>query len=86
VFFMIQRLALWILARWRGKQRKAPSSNEEENSDPSNDKYRWVIFIVLMLGWSFLTNLYEELPMGSLAWLISTLILLYGSISFILIT
>jgi membrane protein YdbS with pleckstrin-like domain len=36
--FMIQRLVLWMWARWRKKQHKEPGINGEDNGDPWKDK------------------------------------------------
>jgi hypothetical protein len=85
LFFIIQQLILlWrrvgsspLQARW---WKKEPGNTREDKADPWKDKY----FIAFMAGLGILLNHFKNLPLTSIIWLLFALMLLAGSIRFIL--
>jgi len=75
---------------WKQQQQSTKSNNREDNDDPWKNVEPWKKrYYIMMFGafggvWGLAGSYFSDLPMGTIIWLIFTLIMLYGSISFIL--
>lgn len=81
---------MWGGPRWWKEQSAKPGNNREDNDDPWKKvepwkkKYYTIIGTALGGTWGLVTSYFSNLPMATIAWLLLTLAVLYGSISFVL--